>query len=96
MLTPAQLAAALALLRWTVDDLADASNVSRHTAYAFLSRPDANPTMKTLQAWIGALHKAGVILLDEDDAHGVGVRLRKGAKVKGAPPRARGRRGRST
>jgi hypothetical protein len=81
MLTPGQLGAAIAMLRWSVDDLAAASGTSRHTIYAFLSRPNANPTMKTLQGWFGALHRAGIVLQDEDEANGPGVRLRKGAVV---------------
>lgn len=89
MLTPGQLGAAIALLRWKIDDLAEASGTSRHTIYAFLSRPNANPTMRTLQAWINALHKAGIVLLEDDDQFGPGIRLRKGVTAKVGPPRGR-------
>ena len=98
MLTPGQLGAAIALLRWSVDDLAEASGSSRHTIYAFLSRPNANPTMRTLQAWLSALHRHGVILIDEDEAIGPGVRLRKGVTFPvvptpppGAKPKPKGK-----
>jgi transcriptional regulator with XRE-family HTH domain len=76
MLTPRQLIAARGLLGWTRADLAKRSGTSKDTVFAFEGR-GSNPKLGTVQAWIGALHKAGVILLDEDDDHGPGVRLRK-------------------
>jgi transcriptional regulator with XRE-family HTH domain len=84
MLTPRQLASAIALLGWSADDLEKASGVSRHTLYAFLSR-DTNPRLDTVQAWIGALHRHGIIFQDEDDAAGPGVRLRKGVSFPVVP-----------
>jgi DNA-binding XRE family transcriptional regulator len=76
MLTPRQLVAARALLDWTREDLAKASKTSKDTVFGFEGR-GRNPKLTTVQAWIGALHKAGVELLDETDEHGPGVRLRK-------------------
>ena len=76
MLTPRQLVAARALLDWNRDDLAAKSRTSKDTVFAFEKR-GSNPKLSTVQAWIAALHKAGVELLDETDDHGPGVRLRK-------------------
>ena len=76
MLTPRQLIAARALVGWTREDLAKASKTSKDTVFAFEGR-DSNPKLGTVQAWIAALHRAGVELLDETDEHGPGVRLRK-------------------
>jgi|SRR6185295_12546193 DNA-binding XRE family transcriptional regulator len=76
MLTPRQLAAARALLDWNRDDLAAKSRTSKDTIFNFEAR-GSNPKLGTVQAWIAALHKAGVELLDETDDTGPGVRLRK-------------------
>jgi DNA-binding XRE family transcriptional regulator len=76
MLTPRQLAAARALLDWNRDDLAAKSRTSKDTIFNFEAR-GSNPKLGTVQAWIAALHRAGVELLDETDEHGSGVRLRK-------------------
>jgi transcriptional regulator with XRE-family HTH domain len=98
MLTPSQLVAARGIIGWSVVDLAAASGTSRYTITAFESG-GSNPTLKTLQAWIGTLHKAGIVLLDEDEAHGPGVRLRKGAVVPApveVPPGATKANGKAT
>jgi DNA-binding XRE family transcriptional regulator len=76
MLTPRQLVAARALLDWTREDLAKHSRTSKDTVFGFEGR-GRNPKLTTVQAWIAALHRAGVELLDESDDHGPGVRLRK-------------------
>ena len=76
MLTPRQLVAARGFLGWTRAELAKRSGTSKDTVYAFEAR-DSSPRLDTVQAWIAALHKAGVILQDEDDDYGPGVRLRK-------------------
>jgi hypothetical protein len=52
----------------------------REAAADAIEARDSRPRLDTVQAWIAALHKAGVILLDEDDEHGPGVRLRKGKR----------------
>jgi transcriptional regulator with XRE-family HTH domain len=66
------LIAARALAGWTRADLAKRSGTSKDTVFAFEGR-NSNPKLGTVQAWIGALQRAGVILLDEDDDHGPGV-----------------------
>jgi hypothetical protein len=92
MLTPRQLVAARGFLGWTRADLAAASGTSKDTVYAFEVR-GSRPRLDTVQAWIHALHKAGVILQDEDDIHGPGVRLRKGSAAdKPAAVKGKGRK----
>jgi len=76
MLTPRQLIAARGLVGWTRAELAKRSHTSKDTVFAFEGR-DSNPKLATVQAWMSALHKAGVIFLDEDDEYGPGVRLKK-------------------
>src|SRR5262245_10582756 len=88
MLKPRQLIAARAFIGWTRDDLAKESRTSADTIQAFEGR-GSNPTIKTVEAWLHALHKAGVGSLDEDDQHGPGSRLRKGVTAKEGPPRGR-------
>jgi transcriptional regulator with XRE-family HTH domain len=76
MLDPAQSRAARALLGWSRQDLADASGTSRETVQYFESR-GGNPKRSTLIAWEKALRKAGVMLIEGDEHHGPGVRLRE-------------------
>jgi transcriptional regulator with XRE-family HTH domain len=80
MITPEQMLAARALLRWTRDDLAAKSGVATITALGFeLRRTD--PKVSTVQKWRRALEAAGVQFIDEDGTGGVGVRLRAGVKL---------------
>jgi len=80
MITPEQMLAARALLRWTRDDLADKSDVAAITAMGFeLRRTD--PKVSTVQKWRRALEAAGIQFIDEDTTGGIGVRLRSGVKV---------------
>ncbi len=74
-LTPAQCRAARALLAWTQDELADASNVTRRTIVDFEASLRA-PRAGTLKALCSALEVAGVAFIAEDKA-GAGVRLTK-------------------
>jgi len=76
MIDPAQLRAARGLLRWSQRELAEQSGVHLNTIKDFEREKAANPTRATLLAWQRALSKAGVVLLDGDDGHGPGVRLR--------------------
>jgi transcriptional regulator with XRE-family HTH domain len=78
MITPEQMLAARALLRWTRDDLAEKSGVASLTALGFeLRRTDTK--VSTVQKWQRALEAAGVRFIDADEHDGPGVRLR-GAK----------------
>jgi hypothetical protein len=80
MITPEQMLAARALLRWTRDDLAAKSGVAAITTLGFeLRRTD--PKVSTVQKWRRALEAAGCQFIDEDAAGGVGVRLRAGVKL---------------
>jgi transcriptional regulator with XRE-family HTH domain len=80
MITPEQMLAARALLRWTRDDLAAKSGVAAITALGFeLRRTD--PKVSTVQKWRRALEAAGVEFIDENAAGGIGVRLRGGVKL---------------
>jgi predicted transcriptional regulator len=91
MLTPRQLVAARGFLGWTRENLADEAGTSKDAVYAFEAR-GTSPRLETVQAWIHALHKAGVILQDEDENHGPGIRLRKGTAPAGrTKPRKRRR-----
>ena len=80
MISPEQMLAARALLRWTRDDLAEKSGVAAITALGFeLRRTD--PKVSTVQKWRRALEVAGIQFIDEDAIGGVGVRLRLGVKL---------------
>jgi transcriptional regulator with XRE-family HTH domain len=76
VLTPAQLRAARALLGWSREDLADKSGVGANTTKDFEIN-DSNPKLRTVQKWMRTLEQAGVTFLDETDAEGPGVRLKK-------------------
>src|SRR5688572_20797275 len=77
VLTPAQLRAARALLGWSREDLADKSGVGANTTKDFEIN-DSNPKLRTVQMWMRSLEQAGVIFLNETEADGPGVRLKKG------------------
>ena len=76
MLTPAQIRAARALLRWSQSDLAARSGVHVNPIKAFESERSA-PIWTTLNKLERALRKAGVEFIDQNDAKGPGVRLRE-------------------
>ena len=77
VLTPAQLRAARALVGWSREDLAKRSGVGANTTKDFEIN-SSNPKLGTVQKWMRALEKEGVIFQDESDAEGPGVRLKKG------------------
>jgi DNA-binding XRE family transcriptional regulator len=79
MLTPAQLRAARALVKWSREDLADASGVIANTIRNF-ENGVSDPKQSTLLAWRRALSKAGVLFIDGDAEAGPGVRLREPQK----------------
>lgn len=81
MFNPAQLRAARALLDWTRADLAERSNVSLMTIQMF-EQGASDPRQSTLIALRSALSKAGVIFLEEADAHGPGVAFSASQKRK--------------
>jgi len=75
MITPEQMLAARALLRWTRDDLAERSGVAAITALGFeLRRTD--PKVSTVQKWRRALEAAGIEFLESTDDKGEGVRFK--------------------
>jgi ribosome-binding protein aMBF1 (putative translation factor) len=76
MLTPAQVRAARALLRWSQTELALRSGVHVNPIKAFESE-QSNPMWTTLSKLERALKKAGVDFLDGDEKTGPGVRLRE-------------------
>ena len=77
VLTPAQLRAARALIGWSREDLAERSGVGANTTKDFEIN-GSDPKLGTVQKWMRALEKEGVIFQDETDAEGPGVRLKKG------------------
>ena len=81
MITPPQIRAARALLKWRQADLAEASGVSE-IAIKNIERGQTDPKATTLTAIQSAFNKAGVIFLDphdtRDGGHGVRFRRQKG------------------
>jgi predicted transcriptional regulator len=77
MLTPAQLRAARALVGWSRQDLADASDVSTPAIRDFEAMI-SDSKQGTVLKWQRALEAAGVAFLNEDDHAGAGVRWKKG------------------
>jgi transcriptional regulator with XRE-family HTH domain len=78
MLTPAQLRAARALLRWSQQTLA--SKCGGTPDLATLKRFEAeksDPKQSTLLVWRKVLSKAGVVFIDPTETEGPGVRLRE-------------------
>jgi len=73
-LTPAQVRAARALLRWSREDLARHSQLFVGTIKD-LEREKSNPAEKTLQAIERAFHEAGVVFIHADRKAGAGVRF---------------------
>jgi ribosome-binding protein aMBF1 (putative translation factor) len=76
MLTPAQVRAARALLRWSQTELALHSGVHVNPIKSFESE-QSNPVWTTLSKLERALKKAGVVFIDGDEHQGPGVRLRE-------------------
>lgn len=76
-ISPAQVRAARALIGWTRDQLAMASEVPMRTV-ARLELGDGAPQRRTLAAIRTALEAAGVEFIAENGG-GAGVRLRKSA-----------------
>lgn len=79
MLTPKQCRAGRALLGWKQADLAEKSGVGVGSVKDFESERHAI-NYKALTAIIRAFQKAGLVLFDEDDSGGVGVRFKRGAE----------------
>jgi predicted transcriptional regulator len=77
MLTPDQMRAARALLKWSRDDLAKKAGVAAVTIKGF-EVLGADSKMSTVQKLQRALEAAGVEFLEETDVSGPGVRLKKG------------------
>lgn len=85
-MTPAQSRAARALLNWSQDQLAAASDVSV-TSIRNFERGASEPMRNNLAAIQRALEEAGVTFIDEgaEDHEGRGVRLHKQKIVVGDP-----------
>jgi transcriptional regulator with XRE-family HTH domain len=77
VLTPAQLRAARALIGWSREDLAERSGVGANTTKDFEIN-GSDPKLGTVQKWKRTLEREGVIFLDETEAEGPGLRLKKG------------------
>lgn len=86
MLTPAQVRAARALLRWSQSDLSERSGVHVNPIKAFESERSA-PVWTTLSKLERALKKAGVEFIDDSDGKGAGVRFREPDSAKERKPR---------
>ena len=76
VLTPAQLKMARAALDWTREELGRKSDTSHETIKNFELK-GTDPRQQTIIKWMKALRLAGIILIDEDERGGPGVRLRK-------------------
>jgi transcriptional regulator with XRE-family HTH domain len=76
-LSPAQCRAARALLAWTQRRLEAESSVAKKTIADF-ERGARNPFPRTLDDLIEAFQSAGIEFVGAEDAHGVGVRFKKG------------------
>jgi transcriptional regulator with XRE-family HTH domain len=82
MLSSAQIRAARALLRWSVQDLAQQSSLGVTTIRrAELTEPATSLTISNDLAIRRALENAGVEFIDENGG-GAGVRLRKPSEAK--------------
>jgi transcriptional regulator with XRE-family HTH domain len=81
MLEPAQIRAARALLGWRQKDLSKASGVGTATIQR-VEKSDARVTgyVSTLVRIQAAFEKAGILLINEDEIAGIGVRLGKKKK----------------
>jgi DNA-binding XRE family transcriptional regulator len=75
MLTPAQLRAARAFLGWTREMLAEQSGVPAITIKSFESGL-TDPRLTTVHKLRRAVERAGLIVIDQDDEAGPGLRLK--------------------
>lgn len=75
MLTPAQLRAARAFLGWTREMLAQKSGVPAITIKQF-ENGQTDPRLTTVHKLRRAVERAGLIIIDQDDQAGPGLRLR--------------------
>ena len=76
MLSPAQLRAARALLKWSRDTLAEKSGISAESVHGFETR-GTDAKRSTMLAWKRALEAAGIEFLEPtEDGKGEGVRFR--------------------
>lgn len=75
MLTPAQLRAARAFLGWTREMLAEKSGVPAITIKQF-ENGQTDPRLTTVHKLRRAVERAGLIVIDQDDEAGPGLRLK--------------------
>src|SRR5262245_56908333 len=75
MLTPAQLRAARAFLGWTREMLAERSGVPAITIKQFENALTV-PRLTTVHKLRRAIERAGLIVIDQDDEAGPGLRLK--------------------
>jgi predicted transcriptional regulator len=75
MLTPAQLRAARAFLGWTREMLAEQSGVPAITIKQF-ENGQTDPRLTTVHKLRRAIERAGLIVIDQDDEEGPGLRLK--------------------
>ena len=75
MLTPQQLRAGRAFLGWTREEMSEKSGVPAITIKQFESGK-TDPRLTTVHKLRRALERAGLIIIDQDDEAGPGLRLR--------------------
>jgi len=75
MLTPAQLRAARAFLGWTREMLAEHSGVPAITIKQF-ENGQTDPRLTTVHKLRRAIERAGLIVIDQDDEAGPGLRVK--------------------
>ena len=80
--TPNQLRAARALVRWSMQDLSEHSGVPSDTINGFESR-GAQSKPETLAKLMKALKSAGIEFIEPDEKGGPGVRLKIAKATKG-------------
>ena len=76
MMSPSQLRAARALVGWSRETLAKKAGSSMPTIRDF-ELQGSDPKQGTVQKWRRALEQAGVEFIEETEATGPGVRLKK-------------------
>jgi len=82
MITGTQVRAARALLGWSQERLAEAANVSLPTIKRVELRVNRLAgTVRTAERIRAAIEAAGVVLIDDDQHGGHGVRLAKGNRL---------------
>ena len=64
-----------AAIKWTLNDLSEASEVATSTIRRF-ENGETNIKPRTLRAIRSALEDAGVVFIDSDEELGAGVRLK--------------------